>query len=61
MEPNGDVFACDHYVYPEYKVGNIHHEKLDTLAYSSEQQKFGFAKSRTLPQQCLQCDYQFAC
>lgn len=61
MEPNGDVFACDHYVYPEYKVGNIHHDKLDELAYSKEQQKFGFAKSRLLTQQCRDCEYQFAC
>jgi len=61
MEPNGDVFACDHYVYPEYKIGNIHHQKLDDLAYSKPQQNFGFAKSRTLTTQCQQCDYQFAC
>ncbi|OXE28782.1 anaerobic sulfatase maturase, partial [Vibrio parahaemolyticus] len=61
MEPNGDVFACDHYVYPEYKIGNIHHDKLDELAYSKEQQKFGFAKSRLLTQQCRDCEYQFAC
>ncbi|MEZ8229107.1 anaerobic sulfatase maturase [Vibrio splendidus] len=61
MEPNGDVFSCDHYVYPEYKIGNIHHEKLDDLAYSAPQQKFGFAKSRTMTSQCQQCDYKFAC
>ncbi len=34
MEPNGDVFTCDHYVYPEYKIGNIHHDKLDKMAFS---------------------------
>ncbi|MFA0086775.1 anaerobic sulfatase maturase [Vibrio sp. 10N.261.51.F12] len=61
MEPNGDVYACDHYVYPEYKVGNIHHQKLDDMAYSPTQQKFGFAKSRTLTSQCQTCDYKFAC
>ncbi|MDN2482703.1 anaerobic sulfatase maturase [Vibrio agarivorans] len=61
MEPNGDVFTCDHYVYPEYKVGNIHHQKLDDMAFSGQQQKFGFDKSRTLTKQCQSCDYQFAC
>lgn len=61
MEPNGDVFTCDHYVYPEYKIGNIHHQKLDDLAYSPKQQQFGFAKTRTLTWQCQTCDYQFAC
>ncbi|MGR5176283.1 anaerobic sulfatase maturase [Vibrio mediterranei] len=61
MEPNGDVFSCDHYVYPEFKIGNIHHEKLEELAYSSKQQEFGYSKIRSLPNQCIKCDYQFAC
>ncbi|PMH42210.1 anaerobic sulfatase maturase [Vibrio sp. 10N.286.49.B3] len=61
IEPSGDVFACDHYVYPEYKIGNIHHDKLDDMAYSSEQQAFGFAKSKSLPTDCRECEYQFAC
>ncbi|GAL17324.1 putative arylsulfatase regulatory protein [Vibrio maritimus] len=61
MEPNGDVFSCDHYVYPEYKIGNIDTDSLEEMAYSKRQQEFGFAKSRTLTSQCQQCDYQFAC
>ncbi|PLC56792.1 anaerobic sulfatase maturase [Photobacterium carnosum] len=61
MEHNGDVFSCDHYVYPEYKIGNIHHQKLDELAYSRKQQQFGFAKAKTLTMQCQQCEYKFAC
>ncbi|HIF9408432.1 TPA: anaerobic sulfatase maturase [Photobacterium damselae] len=61
MEPNGDVFMCDHYVYPEYKAGNIHQKTLETLAYSKSQQQFGYAKSRTLTKQCQNCDYLFAC
>ncbi|MFC5080026.1 anaerobic sulfatase maturase [Vibrio thalassae] len=61
MEPNGDVYSCDHYVYPEYKIGNINETKLETMAYSQVQQNFGFAKSKTLTAQCQQCDYQFAC
>ncbi|HDY7743394.1 TPA: anaerobic sulfatase maturase [Vibrio vulnificus] len=61
MEPNGDVFACDHYVYPEYKIGNIHQQSLERLAYGDEQQKFGYTKVRSLTSQCQQCEYQFAC
>lgn len=61
MEPNGDVFACDHYVYPEYKIGNIHQKPLDQMAFSAKQQDFGFAKSRSLTKQCQNCDYKFAC
>ncbi len=61
MEPNGDVYTCDHYVYPEYKVGNIKVTNIDDMAYSKTQQSFGFAKSRTLTTQCQQCEYQFAC
>lgn len=61
MEPNGDVFSCDHYVYPEFKLGNIHENKLEAMAYGDAQQQFGFAKSRALTTQCQQCEYQFAC
>lgn len=61
MEPNGDVFSCDHYVYPEYKLGNVFERRLDDMALSVKQQKFGFDKSRRLTRQCQQCDYQFAC
>ncbi|GLT13697.1 anaerobic sulfatase maturase [Vibrio algivorus] len=61
MEPNGDVFACDHYVYPEYKIGNIHDQTIEKMAYSVKQQEFGFAKSQMLTQQCQRCDYRFAC
>lgn len=61
MEPNGDVFTCDHYVYPEYKIGNAYENKLDDMAFSMKQQQFGFNKTRTLTQQCKKCDYAFAC
>ncbi|UJF18351.1 anaerobic sulfatase maturase [Vibrio sp. SS-MA-C1-2] len=61
MEPTGDVFACDHYVYPEYKIGNIKETNLGEMAYSSAQETFGRNKSNTLTKQCRQCDYQFAC
>ncbi|PKF62513.1 anaerobic sulfatase maturase [Psychromonas sp. psych-6C06] len=61
LEPNGDVFACDHYVYPEYKIGNINETALDKMAFSKKQQAFGFAKSRDMNSQCQRCEYQFAC
>ncbi|MFV0333426.1 MAG: anaerobic sulfatase maturase [Tropicimonas sp.] len=61
MEHNGDLFACDHYVYPEFKLGNIMEEKIETLAARPEQRSFGEAKRTTLPGQCQRCDFRFAC
>lgn len=61
IEANGDVFACDHYVYPEYKLGNIKEEKLGDLQFSQKQENFGRVKEGTLPTQCQKCEYQFAC
>jgi uncharacterized protein len=61
IEHNGDVFACDHYVYPEYKLGNINDTALQDLQFSKGQQEFGNAKEGTLPEQCRECKYQFAC
>ena len=61
VEPNGDVYACDHYVYPEFKLGNIKQNNLAEMALSQTQQRFGFAKQKSLPKQCQQCDFLFAC
>lgn len=61
MEANGDLFACDHYVYPEYRVGNIHHDKLEDVAYGEKQLNFGHKKIETLTKDCQQCEYVFAC
>ncbi|WP_246852499.1 anaerobic sulfatase maturase [Vibrio crassostreae] len=61
IEANGDVFACDHYVYPEFKLGNIKDNKLENMQFSKGQEQFGKAKEATLPEQCRKCDYQFAC
>ena len=61
MESNGDVFSCDHYVYPEYKLGNIKENTLDELQFSQRQEQFGKAKEGTLTSKCRQCKYQFAC
>ncbi len=61
MEYNGDVYSCDHFVFPEYKLGNIYSKSLVEMMYSDEQKKFGRMKFDTLPRQCKQCDYLFAC
>ncbi len=61
VEHNGDVFSCDHYVYPVYKLGNIADTHLGSMAYSEKQKKFGFAKRDTLPQYCKDCAHLKLC
>lgn len=61
MEYNGDVYSCDHFVFPEYKLGNIHQSTLTQMLYSDRQNQFGAMKLNTLPRQCKECDYLFAC
>lgn len=61
IEWNGDVFSCDHFVFPEYKLGNIHTSSLIDMMYSPRQKAFGQAKRNALPRQCRECNYLFAC
>jgi len=61
VEHNGDVFSCDHYVYPEYRLGNIRDTHWSEMAYTEPQQKFGFAKRDTLPAYCRQCPHLKLC
>jgi serine-type anaerobic sulfatase-maturating enzyme len=61
IEHTGDVFSCDHYVYPEYRIGNIADTHWVDLAYSEQQEKFGFAKQKTLPQYCRSCTHLNLC
>lgn len=61
MEFNGDVYSCDHFVFPEYRLGNIYTKPLASMMYSDEQLKFGNDKFDKLPQQCSDCDFLFAC
>ena len=61
LEHNGDVFSCDHYVYPQYRLGNLMEDDLATLAAAPVQRAFGRQKSASLPRQCLSCRYRFAC
>jgi uncharacterized protein len=61
VEHNGDVYSCDHYVYPEYKLGNLRETPLAELVDSPQQKKFGDNKSSTLPRYCRECPVKFAC
>ena len=61
MEFNGDVYACDHFVFPEYKLGNIHQNTLVEMMYGERQQAFGLMKQQSLPTQCRECEWLFAC
>lgn len=61
MEFNGDVYSCDHFVFPEYKLGNIYNEPLASMMYSDKQLKFGTDKFDKLPKQCKECNVLFAC
>ncbi len=61
VEHNGDVFSCDHYVYPRYRLGNLLNASLAELVDSAGQQAFGAAKSATLPRYCRECEVRFAC
>ncbi len=61
MEHNGDVYSCDHYVYPEYHLGNLRDKTLAEMVASDAQRDFGDAKSSTLPRYCRDCDVRFAC
>ena len=61
IEFNGDVYSCDHFVFPEYKLGNIRSKTLVEMLYGEKQQAFGRIKAETLPNQCKACDFLFAC
>lgn len=61
IEHNGDVYSCDHFVFPEYKLGNLNYKSLSEMMYGRQQSEFGEAKHRTLPRQCRECEYEFAC
>ena len=61
VEHNGDVYSCDHYVYPEYRLGNMRETPLSELVDSTRQKKFGADKSSTLPRYCRECPVKFAC
>lgn len=61
MEYNGDVYSCDHFVFPEYKLGNIHTDSLVAMCTSERQNAFGLDKERALAQKCRDCRYLRLC
>lgn len=61
MEANGDLYACDHFVYPEYKLGNIRQQTITEMMYGQRQQDFASMKTARLPRQCRECKFLFAC
>lgn len=61
VEHNGDVYSCDHFVYPEYKLGNIRDKNIAEMYGSDEQQAFGRDKREALPMECKRCNYYFLC
>lgn len=61
VENDGSVYSCDHYMYPEYRLGNLKNSRLGDMVFSPPQKRFGQAKSETLPEYCRQCSYQTDC
>ena len=61
IEHNGDVYSCDHYMYPDYKLGNIQSQTFKEMMDSAQQNQFGQAKKTTLPKYCQNCEVKFAC
>lgn len=61
LEHNGDLYSCDHYVYPQYRLGNLMNEALGDMANSPQQIQFGDDKSATLPRYCRECEVRFVC
>ncbi len=61
LEHTGDLYSCDHFVEPRYKLGNIKEHRMLDLVSSQRQVQFGLDKREALPQFCLECDVRFAC
>lgn len=61
MEHNGDFYSCDHFVFPEYRLGNIMTHSILSMMKSERQLNFGRAKHDSLPTQCQECQWEFAC
>jgi uncharacterized protein len=61
IDHDGSVYSCDHYVYPEYRIGKVMEHHLSEIVFSSRQSTFGACKHTSLPQYCRRCPYLFAC
>jgi uncharacterized protein len=61
LEHNGDVFSCDHFVYPEHRLGNIQQQHEADLTLSEQQVHFGMSKRDALPGYCRSCEHLSLC
>lgn len=61
MECNGDVYSCDHFVFPDFLLGNIRQQTLTAMLYGHQQQAFALAKTAALPRQCRECRFLRLC
>ena len=61
VEHNGDVYSCDHFVYPRWKLGNLYEDSLSEMMRSPAQTRFGIDKRNSLPSQCLRCNWLQQC
>ena len=61
LERDGNLYSCDHFVYPEFRLGNIREKPLVETVFSGRQVRFGLAKQDALPEYCRDCEYLFAC
>ncbi|MGQ8776501.1 anaerobic sulfatase maturase [Serratia sp. NA_112.1] len=61
LEANGDLYNCDHFVYPEHRLGNIHQQDIQALNNSEQANAFGLAKKTSLTPDCRQCEFRFVC
>lgn len=61
LESNGDLYNCDHFVYPEHLLGNIHQQSIEAMNNSEQARAFGTAKRDGLTADCRRCDFRFVC
>lgn len=61
MEHNGDLYQCDHFAFPAYRLGNIHNSTILEMMGSERQLRFGEAKRDRLTASCLSCRWRKAC
>jgi uncharacterized protein len=61
VEHDGSVYSCDHFMYPEYRLGNVKDDDLTSMMGSAAQKAFGATKEESLPGVCRRCTYRFAC
>ena len=61
IEHDGSVYSCDHYVYPEYRLGTLREKPLSEMVFSPRQVRFGYAKSEALPRYCRECPFLEDC